>query len=377
MRNSLLLLLGLILIFSCNPSSDGYTINGSLRGDLEDGTQVFLKKIGDNNQPIEVDTTTVTEGNFEFTGASEKPELHYIFVDKAQGYTAIILENGGIDFNASIDSLGFAEIGGTPQNDYFSNYMEESRKISLQAKSIQEDLQRATTSGGSPESIAALQDEMRELTEEYQGFEVKFVEENPNALISALLLERAANTKTLDSEVIQRLYDAFSPEIKESKPGQQVIETLERLKKAEEAEKNTSIGSAAPNFSGPNPEGETLELKNLMGKATLIDFWAAWCRPCRAENPNIVSVYEKYHDKGLNVVGVSLDKTAEAWKKAIADDNLDWNHISNIAYFEDEIARLYNVDAIPAAFLLDENGVIVAKNLRGPALEEKVAELLN
>src|SRR6056297_2086733 len=101
MRNSLLLLLGLILIYSCNQSSDGYTINGSLRGGLEDGTQVFLKKIGDNNQPIEVDTTTVIEGDFEFTGASEKPELHYIFVDKAQGYTAIILENGDIDFNAS------------------------------------------------------------------------------------------------------------------------------------------------------------------------------------------------------------------------------------------------------------------------------------
>jgi peroxiredoxin len=90
-----------------------------------------------------------------------------------------------------------------------------------------------------------------------------------------------------------------------------------------------------------------------------------------------VAVYNKYHDKGLNVVGVSLDRTAEAWKKAIADDGLEWNHISNVAYFDDQIAKLYNVDAIPAAFLLDENGIIVAKNLRGPALEEKVAELLN
>ncbi|PIB25790.1 TlpA disulfide reductase family protein [Maribacter sp. 4G9] len=377
MRNSVLILLVAIVLFSCTQSKDGYTINGSLRGDLEDGTQVFLKTIGEGNQPIEVDTTTVTRGKFEFTGVSDKPELHYIFVDKAKGYTAVILENGEIDFEASIDSLGFADIGGTPQNDFFSNYMEASRKISLQAKSIQEDLQRATTSGGSPETIAALRDEMQELTEEYQGFETKFVKENPNALISALLLERSISTKTLDSSEAQNLYEALTPEIKESKPGQRIMDLLERLKISEESEKNTSIGATAPNFSGPNPNGETLELKNLLGKATLVDFWAAWCRPCRAENPNIVSVYKKYHDKGLNIVGVSLDRTADAWKKAIEDDGLEWNHISNIAYFDDEIAKMYNVDAIPAAFLLDENGVIVAKNLRGPALEQKVAELLN
>lgn len=377
MRNSLLLLFAMMTLIGCNSSSDSFTINGTLRGDFEDGTQVFLKKIGEGNQPVEVDTTTITEGKFEFKGVSNAPELHYIFVDNSQGYTALILENGDIDFEASVDSLGFAEIGGTPQNDFFSNYMEESRKISLQAKSIQEDLQRATTSGGSPENIAALRDEMQELTEEYQGFETQFVEEHPNALISALLLERAITSKTLNSTEAQALYDTFSQEIKQSKPGQRILDLLERLKASEEADKNTSIGATAPNFSGPNPEGETLELNKLLGKATLVDFWAAWCRPCRAENPNIVSVYKKYHDKGLNIVGVSLDRTADAWKKAIEDDGLVWNHISNIAYFDDEIAKLYNVDAIPAAFLLDENGVIVAKNLRGPALEQKVAELLN
>ncbi|UWX56437.1 DUF4369 domain-containing protein [Maribacter litopenaei] len=285
MRYSLLIMVGALTLFSCNQSKDGYTINGSLRGDLEDGTQVFLKTIGEGNQPVEVDTTTIKEGKFEFTGVSETPELYYIFVDKAKGYTAVILENGDIDFEASIDSLGFAEIGGTPQNDYFSNYMEESRKISLQAKSIQEDLQRATTSGGSPENIAALRDEMQELTEEYQGFETKFVEENPNALISALLLERAISTKTLGTSEAQKLYDAFSPEIKQSKPGQRIMDLIERLKKAEESEKNTSIGATAPNFSGPNPNGETLELKNLLGKATLVDFTGCLVQTLQGRKP--------------------------------------------------------------------------------------------
>jgi len=377
MKNGILFLIVLVTLISCNQEPEGYTINGTLTGGLEEGTNVFLKRIGDNNQPIEVDTATITDGKFQFKGVSTTPELHYIFVDKIKGYTAVILENGTIDFSAQKDSLGFASIEGTLQNDVFADYLEKSRALSQQARSIQDDLQKATQNGSPEATIIALRDEMQELQEEYKGFELEYIKSHPNALISALLLDRAVASKAIDSEEIKTMYEALSPEIMNSKPGKRVLEGIEKLKKSEEAKKNTSVGAKAPDFSGPNPEGKTIALRDVMGKVTLVDFWAAWCRPCRAENPNVVAVYNKYHEKGLNIVGVSLDRTAEAWKKAIADDRLEWNHISNIAYFDDEIAKLYNVDAIPAAFLLDENGVIVAKNLRGPALEEKVAELLN
>ncbi|WP_281540313.1 TlpA disulfide reductase family protein [Maribacter aestuarii] len=374
MKNCLLIVGITLLMFGCNQEPDGYIIEGSLRGEFEEGTNVFLKKIGDDNQPVEVDTAKISEGQFQFKGVSNAPELHYIFVDETPGYTAVILENGTIEFNAQKDSLGFAEIKGTPQNDVFADYLEKSRELSSRRLAIQKDMQEAS---GQEAVITGLRDEMEELIEEYKGFEVTYIEKNPGALISALLLDRAIATKGLPSDEIEKLYNALSQEIKDSKPGQRVMNGLEALKKAEESNKSTEIGAKAPEFSGPNPDGKTIALSDVMGKVTLIDFWAAWCRPCRAENPNVVAVYNKYHDKGLNVIGVSLDRTAEAWKKAIADDGLEWNHISNVAYFDDQIAKLYNVDAIPAAFLLDENGVIVAKNLRGPALEEKVAELLN
>ena len=113
-----------------------------------------------------------------------------------------------------------------------------------------------------------------------------------------------------------------------------------------------------------------LALNDVKGKVTLVDFWAGWCRPCRAENPNIVAVYEKYKDKGLNVLGVSLDRNRDLWLQAIEEDNLQWSHVSNVQYFQDPIARLYNINAIPAAFLLDENGIIIAKDLRGLIKEE-------
>ncbi|TLP81404.1 TlpA disulfide reductase family protein [Maribacter sp. ACAM166] len=372
MKNSILILLAGILMFSCNSKPEGFTLNGTLRGELKEGTNVFLKKIGEDNQPIEVDTATTTNGEFTFTGTSDIPELHYIFVEQLPGYTAIILENGNIQFNAHRDSMGFAEIAGTFQNETFADYMKQSREISLQAQSIQKDMQAA-----SGEATLALQDEMKELQDEYKNFELDYVKAHPKALISALVLDRAISTKAVGVDEVEGIYESMSEEIKNSQPGKKVLEGIEKLKKSEEAGKNTRIGSKAPDFSGPNPDGKEIALKDVLGKVTLIDFWAGWCRPCRAENPNIVAVYNKYHSKGLNVLGVSLDRTEEAWKKAIVEDGLEWNHISNIAYFDDKIAKLYNVDAIPAAFLLDENGVIVAKNLRGPALEQKVAELLD
>ena len=130
-------------MFSCNQEPDGFTLNGTLRGELAEGTNVFLKKIGDDNQPIEVDTAKISEGQFQFKGVSNAPELHYIFVDKTPGYTAVILENGSIDFSAQKDSLGFAEIKGTPQNDVFADYLEKSRELSLQRLAIQQDMQAA------------------------------------------------------------------------------------------------------------------------------------------------------------------------------------------------------------------------------------------
>ncbi|QCW99993.1 redoxin domain-containing protein [Aggregatimonas sangjinii] len=372
-------ILGLITTFaliSCNQKPEGYEINGTLTGDVEEGTAVYLKAIGDDNQPTPIDTATVTNGTFQFVGTAGLPEMHYIFIDKTPGYTAVILENGEIDFTAQKDSLGFAKISGTPQNDIFADYLKQSKGISERANSIQADMQKASASKDQA-TITALQEEMGELQEEYKNFELDYIKNNPNGLISALLVDRALASRQLTAEEVRALYDGLSAEIKETKAAKGVLERLVEFEKKAATAKSTEVGAVAPEFSAPDPDGNQIALSDVKGKLTLIDFWAAWCKPCRAENPNVVNVYNKYHDKGLNIIGVSLDRKADDWKKAITADNLSWNQVSNVAYFNDPVAKLYNVDAIPAAFLLDENGVIVAKNLRGPALEAKVAELLN
>jgi peroxiredoxin len=160
----------------------------------------------------------------------------------------------------------------------------------------------------------------------------------------------------------------------------QKVNTFIALKEREES---ISIGRKAPDFTSVDTNGKLVSLEAIKGKVTIIDFWAAWCGPCRRENPNLVRIYEKYHDKGLEIIGVSLDGNPrqkgakDAWLNAIQKDNLTWYHVSNLQYFNDPIAKQFNINSIPATFIIDEDGLIVAKNLRGQALEDKIEELLN
>lgn len=377
MNKVILSLIVIAVLAACNSKPEGFTINGTLIGEVADSTKVYLTKIGEQRQRVDLDTALVKEGKFVFTGVADSvPAMRFLFVDQLIGYTAVIIENGDIQFTAQKDSLSAAIVGGTLQNDIFTGYLKKSRGIQERGQSIQKDMQEANFKKDSV-TFNALQEEYLELTEESKEFEIEYIKENPNSLIAALLIDKGLGQRQLTNEEVSELYEILTPEIKNTDAAKGILKNIEALKEKEERGKSTEVGAKAPNFSGPTPTGAQLALADVMGKVTLVDFWAAWCRPCRAENPNVLATYKKYHDKGLNIVGVSLDRKAEDWKKAIEDDGLIWNHISNIAYFNDPIAKLYNIKAIPAAFLLDENGVIVAKNLRGPALEQKVAELLD
>ncbi|EDO27536.1 predicted protein [Nematostella vectensis] len=176
--------------------------------------------------------------------------------------------------------------------------------------------------------------------------------------------------KSITKEETEVYYNQLGKESLETTYAKNIEKTLKSMN-------NLSIGKKAPEFSAPSPEGKMISLKESLGKITIIDFWASWCGPCRAENPNVVAMYNKYHSKGLNMIGVSLDRDGTKWKEAIKKDGLTWAHVSNLKFWQDPIAELYNIKSIPATYILDEKGIIIAKDLRGEELEAKVKELLD
>ena len=197
------------------------------------------------------------------------------------------------------------------------------------------------------------------------------MEKKPKSYLSLLFLEQFMSQPNADQVKLKKIYESLDPSLKATKAAKKIKKSLDALT-------STTVGSVAPAFSAPDVNGKMVSLKESLGKVTIIDFWASWCGPCRQENPNVVALYNEFHAKGLNIIGVSLDKEGEGdkWKEAIAKDGLTWPEVSNLKWWQDPIAKQYNVQSIPATFLLDASGKIIAKDLRGEELKAKVASLL-
>jgi len=205
-----------------------------------------------------------------------------------------------------------------------------------------------------------------------KNYELEFIKLNNDSYISVLILERFLNSKLISQDSAKTHYNNFTKRVVNSPSGININQILKAPKEP------AKVGEIAPSFNGPKPNGDTFYLEENLKKITLIDFWASWCKPCRIANPGLVNMYNKYKDKGLKIISVSLDRDKNQWIQAINDDGLYWDaHVSNLMFWKDPIAVLYKVNAIPATFLLDENGKIIEKNLRGIQLENRISELLN
>ena len=233
---------------------------------------------------------------------------------------------------------------------------------------------------------AALKDslaiELEKLGQSMMAHPLNFTKENNDSYFSLNLIGLEANKPKIDVVGFIESYENLTPRLKATKKGQEVRKRLDVLYEEYKKIEHLELGKIAPNFEAPTPDGTIVSLNDLKGKVTIIDFWAAWCGPCRKENPNVVRIYDQYHDQGLEIIGVSLDGERRqkdpkaAWLEAIKKDNLKWTQVSHLKYFNDPVAQLYNISSIPATFILDKEGKIAYKNLRGKALQLKVEELL-
>lgn len=344
-----------------------FLLNGET--DLPEGTTVYRVIAGANNQPTYADTTQVEKGKFTFSGDAREADVNFIFIDGETQNAAFILEEGKIEIEIFKDSIDKAVLKGTPSNLDLMRYKTDTKGFADALNGIVKDIQQANSVGDNI-LVEDLQAQYKEMQEKLNNYEMSYVKENVDSYVSSLILERFISQKLITQSEAKPLFSNFTARIRTSRSGKNVLALLSRPYNA------TAIGEIAPDFTAPNPEGQMLSLNALKGKVTIIDFWASWCRPCRIENPNLVRLYKRMHDKGLEVVGVSLDKNRASWLRAIEDDGLIWNHVSNLQYWQDPVAKLYSVRGIPAAFVLDKDGKIVAKNLRGRQLDAKIEELL-
>jgi len=368
----------IVLLFACvftfiaceKALENEYIIAGSAKG-YQNGTKIIIQ-VQEDTELVAKDTVEVKNGEFEIKGSITSPEIGLLTIEGVDMGIPFILENGKISIAVDKDTIQNSIIGGTPENEIFQKYSADTKVVYKKIMDFQNaNQEKYMTAQGNNDTVTmnSLTKQLEKIQDELNVLPKTIITKNPTNFFSALLVENLFSRQAITVEEAKAYYDKFNDKTKQSRIGK-------KLDKAITAASVLIIGKQAPDFSGPSAEGKVVSLKESLGKVTIIDFWASWCGPCRMENPSVVAMYNEYHSKGLNIIGVSLDKDDAKWKEAIAKDKLTWVHVSHLKFWDEPIAQQYNISSIPATFILDENGVIVGKDLRGDALKAKVKELL-
>lgn len=373
LRPLFILFAGLFL-FACNSNdsgeeqaTDGFVISGTFEGLNSD--QVFLNRI-ENNQLATIDTSQLTESGFEFTGKVDVPEMLFITFEGRDGGIPVFTENAKITVNFNFGgSQQFPEITGSASHDEYMDYMDQNQEFNQAINQLYSEYQQAAMAEDEVR-MAEIDSSFTAKMAEKQEFTINYVRGNSaSAVAPYLILTELMSGESIEVAVLAELLENLDNSVKASPYAKQVEERVNKMQ-------TVAIGQEAPDFTQNNPDGEALSLSDFRGKYVLIDFWASWCRPCREENPNVVRIYNEYKDKGFEILGVSLDDDRAAWLQAIEADQLEWPQVSDLKRWENAVAQQYAVTAIPHTVLIDKDGKIIAKNLRGPSLEEKLAELM-
>ena len=379
MKTQIIFIIGIALMFSCKPSTSNYGDNYEVivKADgVYDGLRAYLMKTENGRNRIATDTAIVFNEAFIFKGQIKGSEMRSLKIDGVRGETSVFIEPGEINIEIYKDSIHKSKVEGTYNNkvlnDYKNKYQEKIELIEAVKVAF------FTTEKGS-EELKTLQQKGDSLRAQLKNFGYEFIETNNNSDFSLYILEGLTSQKGFDVELASNAFKSIEASIKTKNESNQQISN--RIKQKIESNPNKAkikIGMQAPDFTAPNPQGKQITLSEIKGKVTIVDFWASWCKPCRIENPNLVKLYDKYHSKGLEIISVSLERAnqKDIWIEAINKDQLNWYNVSNLKFWQDPIAQSYSVNSIPATFILDENGTVVAERLRGVELEAKIKSLL-
>lgn len=356
--NKVFFILWLVLSGTLATAQDMFKITGRLGGSLSGNLMLVI------NGPqgaVKLADAMMIDGNFEFTGKVDAMTPAYILTDQQQPIATLMLEN--TEYALLAGQNGIEVEGGGEAQKILNRYnavnqmiMREKMKMELEAKQAYAQQNQM--------KLQALQQQFQKVMEEAGKQQAALFETYKDSPVTAFVI--ASGMQQMDYTSLKTVYDNLGENAKNCLHGQVIARQIKQFKRVE-------VGAVPVDFMGLTAEGDTVSLYGVQAKLKLVDFWASWCAPCRAELPNVKKIYKKYRELGLEIIGVSIDQKPADWMKALEEEKLPW---PNIIDPEGKIANHYFVRAIPYTLLLDENNKIIAKNLRGKELEKKIAELL-
>ena len=345
-----LLLIGFL---SASPTfAQSYKITGSLAGAGNDSIYLIT---GQGWQGGKTTGVRAVNGVFSFSGKTDGVQNAMLKTGSIQSRQSFVfyLESGTIQLSGHVDSLDYIRAHGTYNNDLQTQTRQQDTKLTRELRALAKE-------PGNEERVSQLEQQL------YRS-RINFIRQHPDAMVSLMQLYVLQDRVPLDTAAA--LFALLKPSLQSSYFGNYIREKLA-------ARESVRVGKMAPLFDAVDVNGNKVSLASLKGKYVLLDFWASWCGPCRMENPNVVAAYHQYKDKNFTILGVSLDKSRSDWLEAIEQDGLVWTQVSDLKGWGNEAARLYGVRGIPQNFLIDPQGRIIASNLRGKALEQKLATIL-
>jgi len=380
-----ILILLIVALFAASCSKSGYKISGTLENAA--GVTLILELVKARSLEI-VDSVVVdASGQFEMKGELENAD-YFILKKDLENLITLILEPGQqLTITGDLENIANNyEVTGSAGSKLIKELHTRLDETLDKIKELNNIYNDSLGSLNMAEIVKDLQERSEKILEEQKDYSIEFVKNNVGSLASVLVLYQQISPQYILFDPMEdykyffmvdsAIFDKYSQSDAALSLHAHVTNLKQRIEEKREKEELLSPGSFTPEIALPTPDGDTIKLSSTRGKIVLLDFWAAWCQPCRTENPNLVANYKTYHDKGFEIFQVSLDRTRDQWLKGIEDDKLgEWIHVSDLKYWNSVVVPAYYIDGIPASFLLDKEGKIIARNLRGEALSNKLKEI--